>query len=77
GLVADRAEAAGQIDRAVDAIDAMSSLEPFDDELPLRAARLLADNGQRGRAGVWVQRCVAIRIDLGLDVPSDPVRLIS
>ncbi|MCU1388988.1 MAG: hypothetical protein JWL72_2326, partial [Ilumatobacteraceae bacterium] len=42
GLVADRAEAAGQIDRAVDAIDAMSSLEPFDDELPLRAARLLA-----------------------------------
>ncbi|MCU1401042.1 MAG: hypothetical protein JWN62_4151 [Acidimicrobiales bacterium] len=76
-LVADRAEAAGHVDRAVDAIDAMCSLDPFDDELPLRAARLLSANGQRARAGAWAQRCVAIRIDLGLDVPADPMRLIS
>lgn len=77
GLVADRAEASGNIERAVDAIDTMSSLEPFDDELPLRAARMLAAGGQRARAAAWVQRCIAIRIDLGLEIPAEPMRLIS
>ncbi|MCU1395504.1 MAG: hypothetical protein JWM34_3932 [Ilumatobacteraceae bacterium] len=76
GILVDAAEADGDVDAAIDGLDAMLQMEPFDDSLALRAASILLASGERARAASWAATAAAIRVELGLDVPAEPLMLL-
>jgi DNA-binding SARP family transcriptional activator len=70
-LLADDAEARGDIDEAVRQLDAAMAVEPLDDRRPVRAARLLVAHGRRSSARDLVVRAMAVVRELGVAPTAD------
>jgi DNA-binding SARP family transcriptional activator/ATP/maltotriose-dependent transcriptional regulator MalT len=72
-LLADDAEARGDLDEAVRQLDAGSAIEPLDERRYLRAARMLLLQGRRASARDVVRRALAVGAELDIS-PSAELR---
>ena len=72
-LLADDAEARGDLDEAVRQLDAGSAIEPLDERRYVRAAQMLLVQGRRASARDVVRRAMAIRAELDIE-PSAELR---
>jgi DNA-binding SARP family transcriptional activator len=74
--IIDAAVEGRDVDRVVHTTEQLLALDPFDDSVARRLAVLLRDSGRTAEALQWAKRCAAIRGELGLAVPGDPMKLL-
>lgn len=74
-LCADVARARGDLDEMRRVLEMTIDLAPYDDDRYLRAASLLADQGQRGAALTVLRRARSALAELGFEAPASLTRL--
>jgi DNA-binding SARP family transcriptional activator len=71
------AQASGQIDEALRYIERALSVDPYDEERYMRAARLLLDQGRRAAALTVLTRCTDALNRLGIPTPAEHEALVA